>query len=620
MKTFRWATLLIIISILVSLAPAKSSAQAPFKDVKSSDEYYQEVNYIAGLGIIDGYTVPGGKEFRPWNTISRFQAAKMLVEATNNSNLHTGQIQFKDLQPGNEYYHYLSKAVALGYFQKKSDGSIQPFEKITRAELGFALSKAFGLTETITEDKPAMLADMAKEDAYLNGLYYAGVTQGSNGEFGKNKSLTRGQFALFVARAMDRKYALTVQPANQTILATGKVNAGDGLNIRPNPSASGNPIGKLSKGTLVSIVKDHGEWVEIRYWKRPAFVSKQYIDFLDSERNPIGSATHFVKVNTNGDTLNVRTLPSTNGIIISKLKDGEVVEVFGTKNNWNLVLVNGLPGYIHSDYTVPVEKEEVPSPPSQITGDLIGRVTVASLNVRSQPNDTSAIIGKLTINTKVEVLALKDYWATIKFNGKTGYVHKSYLKLTNKSKLPLKDRIIVLDPGHGAHDPGASSQGVAEKNIALTVSNLVAEKLKKAGAQVLVTRSTDTYLTLQQRTDFAKKHYAETFVSIHVNSATNTSAKGTEVWIDSSTNPNGAESKVLANFLQKNLVKQATMVDRGVKDTNFYVIRNNNVAAALVELGFISNPDDFKKLSSAAFLEKYAEAIYQGLVQYYSID
>jgi len=60
------------------------------------------------------------------------------------------------------------------------------------------------------------------------------------------------------------------------------------------------------------------------------------------------------------------------------------------------------------------------------------------------------------------------------------------------------------------------------------------------------------------------------------------------------------------------------MVDRGVKDNKFYVIKNNNVAAVLVELGFISNSDDFKKLSSSTYLEIYAEAIYQGLVQYYS--
>ena len=60
------------------------------------------------------------------------------------------------------------------------------------------------------------------------------------------------------------------------------------------------------------------------------------------------------------------------------------------------------------------------------------------------------------------------------------------------------------------------------------------------------------------------------------------------------------------------------MVNRGVKDNKFYVIRNNNIAAVLVELAFISNPDDFKKLTSDAYLEIYAEAIYQGLVQYYS--
>ena len=76
-----------------------------------------------------------------------------------------------------------------------------------------------------------------------------------------------------------------------------------------------------------------------------------------------------------------------------------------------------------------------------------------------------------------------------------------------------------MDPGHGAHDPGASKNKVTEKTITLKVGNLVEAKLKKAGAKVIMTRSNDTFLSLEQRTDFAKKNYAETFVSIHVNSA-----------------------------------------------------------------------------------------------------
>ena len=215
------------------------------------------------------------------------------------------------------------------------------------------------------------------------------------------------------------------------------------------------------------------------------------------------------------------------------------------------------------------------------------------------------------------MLSLDGNWAKVHINSKTGYVHKSYLKLVNQDSNPLKNRIIVIDAGHGAHDPGAAKNKVTEKSINLKVAKLVEGKLKKAGANVLLTRSTDKFLSLEERTNFAKKHYAEAFVSIHVNAAT-ASAKGSETYFDSSTNPNSAESKSLATYIQNNLVKKADMVNRGVKDNKFYVIRNNNIAAVLVELAFITNPDDFKKLTSDAYLEIYAEAIYQGLVQYYS--
>ena len=159
-----------------------------------------------------------------------------------------------------------------------------------------------------------------------------------------------------------------------------------------------------------------------------------------------------------------------------------------------------------------------------------------------------------------------------------------------------------------------------EKTVVLKVAKLVESKLKNAGAKVMLTRSNDTYLTLEQRTEFAKKHYAEAFVSIHVNAAGSSAAKGAEVFYDSSTNPNASESRQLASKIQANLVKNAKMTDRGVRDQRFYVIRNNNVAAVLVELGFITNPDDFKKLSNDQYAEIYAEAIYQGLVQYYAIQ
>ena len=567
MKTLRWAALLFLITTLVSIAPVQSSALSHFPDVTPDMEYYNHVNYIAERGIIQGHL---DGTFKPDNNITRFQAAKMLVIATDNENHNANNVQFTDLKSNDknkEYYDYLSKAVDLGYFKKQSNGSINAFEQIKRDEMGYALAVAFNLSEKVTADRPLKMNDIQNHPDLekLNGLYYAGVAQGSNGNFLPNELLKRRQFSQFVARALASKYALPVKYPEHT------------------------------------------------------------------------SATFFAKVNTGKDTLNIRSLPSSNvSSIIGKLNHGDIVEVVGTTDEWLHILINNSTGYIHGGHTIKMDTEDEVQPEEEqpgdeqpedeqpdiepAKGDIIGKVTVKSLNVRSGPSTDFPVIDNLTIGKKVEVLSLDGYWAAISTGTQTGYVHKSFLKLTNKSKQPLKDRIIVLDAGHGGGDPGASKNSVSEKSITLKVSKLVEAKLIKAGAKVIMTRSNDTALSLEQRTDFAKKHFAETFVSIHVNAASSTAAKGAEVWFDSSTNPNSAESKTLASFIQSNLVNQANMVNRGVKDQRFYVIRNSDVAAVLIELGFITNSDDFKKLTSDAHLEIFAEAIYQGLVQYYSAD
>ncbi len=573
MRTIKWAAVVLMIFALVSIVPGRSSAQQiQFKDITPDKEYYEQVNYIAGLGIIKGYEVKGVTSFKPGNNLTRAQAAKMLVIATKNQDIPIPSIQFKDVKVGNEQYDYVSRAVSLGYFKAGTDGNFKPNENLKRGEMANALAIAFNLSEKITTERPMKMTDISKSYGYaerINGLYYAGVTQGSAGKFLPDSFLTRAQFSLFLARAMDKKFALPV--------------------------------------------------------KLPELTARAY----------------FAKVTTTaGDVLNVRTLPSVDGSVIHKLNSGEIVEVIGQSDDWLLILFDNGEGYINSRYTVelgtetppeivpPVEPieppvsddsddQENPAPPSG-TSNLTGKVTVKSLNIRESASTESPTIATLTLGQTVEVLSINGYWAEIYVNSKTGYVHKTYLKLLNKTARPLENRIIVLDAGHGAHDPGASSNKVTEKSIALKVAKLVEAKLKNAGANVLMTRSNDTYLTLEQRTEFAKKNYAETFVSIHVNSAASTSAKGTETYFDSSTNANSAESKALATLIQKNLVKNADMTNRGVKDERFYVIRNNNVASVLIELAFLSNADDFKKLTSDSFLEIYAESIYQGLVQYYS--
>lgn len=623
MKILRWITLTAIAAVFIA-APIQTKASIHFSDVSPKDEYHKEVNYIANLGIIQGYDVNGKQHYKPANNITKFQAAKMLVVATGNENHNGNGTTFTDLKPGSETYNYVSKAVSLGYFKKGADGSIKAQQNVTRSELAHALSVAFNYHQPVTMAKPLAFNDVARTDAnanHINGLYYEGVTRGSNGSFGPTSLLTRGQFALFVARAMDNQFKLTVSNNQPTIIGHGKSKVNN-LNVRTSPSTSaGKVVGQLNTNEAFEVVKVHGSWIEIKYFNRPAFISKskEYVDFLDSESKPVGAPSSFAKVKTGGETLNIRTLPSINGTVIGTFKNGEVVEVYGEKNGWLLVKSNDIPGYINASYT---EKVNAPNPGSggaTPTGKLLGKVTVASLNVRSGAGTNHPVIDAVKRGQKVEVTALNGNWATIKVNGKTGYVSKIYLKLLNQSGSPLKDRIIVIDAGHGGSDPGASGNGIVEKHLALDVSKRVEAKLKNAGAKVLMTRSGDTFPSLQARTEYAKNNFAETFVSIHGNAAT-PSASGAEVFYDTSGNPNGAESRVLAQYIQNNIVRMAGMNDRGAKNAGFYVIKNNNVAAVLVELGFMTNKADAAKLASDRYKDIYAEAIYQGLVQYYSAD
>lgn len=572
MRIFKWAAVSLMLFTLLSIVPGQSSAQFKFSDVNSNDEAFEQIHYIADLGIINKVA-----KFNPSDNLTRAQAAKMLVIASKQQNIPTPTIQFADLKPGTEQYEYASRAVSLGYFKVGSDNHFKPNEKLKRDEMGYALAVAFNMNQPITVDHPMMLTDM-KNHKYaerINGLYYGGVTQGDAGKFLPNNYLTRKQFALFVARGLNDRYKLPVKPPEQT------------------------------------------------------------------------SRTYFVKVDTKGDTLNVRSSASINGTVLGKLQDGAIVEVVGQSGDWLLVLLEQGEGYINGRYTIELgtekpdtepeedevvdeepmpdlepeqpEQPEQPEPPA-VTGNLIGKATVDNLNVRSEASGTAKAVGKLKRGQKVEVISIDGYWAKIIFESQTAYVHKSYLKLINTNGNPLQDRIIVIDAGHGAHDPGASKSGLTEKSVNLKVAKLVEAKLEKAGAKVLMTRSTDTFLSLEQRTEYAKKHYAEAFVSIHVNSAGSSSAKGTEVYFDSSVNENSAESKLLATAIKNNIVKRANMADRGVKDQRYYVIRNNNIAAVLVELGFISNSEDFNKLASDQYIEIFAESIYQGLVQYYSAE
>lgn len=187
----------------------------------------------------------------------------------------------------------------------------------------------------------------------------------------------------------------------------------------------------------------------------------------------------------------------------------------------------------------------------------------------------------------------------------------------------LKNKLIVLDPGHGGSDPGAIGPSqYYEKTVTLAVAQNVKQLLEKAGAKVIMTRQADRDVygsgatdvdELKARTTVANNRKADVFVSIHANSFTDRSVGGTSTYYYQKT----LYDSMLARSLQTGMIEAGGLQDRRVNPANFYVIKRTRMPAALVELAFISNPKEEKLLSSPEFQQKMSQGIVRGLEQFF---
>jgi len=199
----------------------------------------------------------------------------------------------------------------------------------------------------------------------------------------------------------------------------------------------------------------------------------------------------------------------------------------------------------------------------------------------------------------------------IKDNGIDYYLDKN--GVWNPNPVYLEGRIIVIDPGHGGHDSGATAGGAYEKNINLDVGLKLRDYLTKYNATVHMTRSTDEFISLTDRVAFSNRIEPDAYISIHVNSASGSTAIGIETYHNSKKGVLPQESKELAAAIQSELLKATGANDRKVKDANFAVTRGNNTPAVLVEMGFISNDGERANLINSSYQDKIAKGIYNGL-------
>ena len=203
----------------------------------------------------------------------------------------------------------------------------------------------------------------------------------------------------------------------------------------------------------------------------------------------------------------------------------------------------------------------------------------------------------------------------------------------SRGNYDVLNKIVYLDAGHGGYDPGASYFGISEKSLTLAIQSRVKAKLEAEGYQVVTTRTSDTYVDLADRSRAANASESDIFVSIHINASGSSAAQGIETYyyqpyaeypsrINATYHANPTRlsmSDTLANAIQSSLINATGAQNQGVKRQTFAVLRETTAPAVLLELGFLSNPQEAARLNTSAYQETLANAIVAGIKRYYSI-
>jgi len=200
----------------------------------------------------------------------------------------------------------------------------------------------------------------------------------------------------------------------------------------------------------------------------------------------------------------------------------------------------------------------------------------------------------------------KSYKSSIRSN-------PTWLLVYKKEEIPMNKKYkICLDAGHGGSDPGATYNTFYEKDVTLKVVNLMKAKLEPY-VDIVLTRSKDSTVSLEERVTIANKNNVDYFVSIHCNSSVNTAAKGWECYVVAK----GGKAEKLANKIRNiTILTNNNLKDRGVKTANFYVLKNTVAPAVLIENAFISNYDDRTNvLKSDNALEKLASCYTKAILE-----
>ena len=392
--------------------------------------------------------------------------------------------------------------------------------------------------------------------------------------------------------------------AETTVQMKAAVNQ---LRVRTAPSTQAKIIGYLQRGQTVQVTDRNGKWLKVKQNTQTGWVASDYLVPVSSNAtNPVPPAIQTKTGTVAVDSLNVRAEPSLQANVIQKLTYGQEVRIVGETTDWYQININGAAtGWVYRTYIM--------------TASYSIQVLEDGTNVRTAPSLTADVRKVANKGEQFHVLAKEGTWYKIELPGGTsGYIAEWVVSVVrnqanNGTNGTIEKKIIVIDPGHGGKDSGTiGSDGTMEKTLTLNTALRLQQELENTGAVVYLTRTGDTYLTLQERVRIAHQSHADAFISIHYDSSPTLASGMTVYYYDQQSDYPLALS--LDPFFSNGL----SIPYRGVRFGDFHVVRETTTPSVLLELGYVNNPTELTIIRSDAYQQQVVTAIINGLQRYFS--
>lgn len=401
----------------------------------------------------------------------------------------------------------------------------------------------------------------------------------------------------------------------------------DRLNVRGGSSTSYEVITTITPGATYPLLQTSGDWVQIRLPdERTGWVAKWLVEVREAKAKTSAQEEQH-KATVIAAQLNVRSQASLDADVLGVLKQGDIAVVTDHQNDWTEILFHGAKGFVASEFLLMPDQSAPPATGADTPQGNGPTLTLPEpVNIRSGPGTNFTLLRTGAKGSTFPITGRSGNWYEIALEGGTSAWIAGWLTNVNGTpdSIPVKShsldnrlrgKTIVLDAGHGGIDVGAVGpiSGVFEKDINLSLTRILYNKLLTTGADVVLTRPDDRYVSLADRVEISRQQAADVFVSLHYNTHPDPKLSGTMTFYYEE---NGHDHR-LAKLMQEELVAAVQLPDLGARFGDYQVLRDNPHTAVLVETAFLTNPEEELIAKDPATQEKAAEAMFQALIRYF---